>query len=101
MFLFVLLFAGAGSLHAQLAVPGVTQDQIQQQRRIRQGARSGALTRRELRHLHAQQAQIQHAKRIARADGRVTAGERARISARQRHASRSIRRQKHDWQQRF
>lgn len=85
---------------AQTATPGVTQKQVNQQARIQEGKHSGDLTRREKRHLQAQQAKIQHDKKIAKADGVVTPRERGKIRREQRRASANIYIQKHDSQTR-
>ena len=57
---------------------------------------SGELTARETGTLARQQARIQAHENRAGADGVVTARERARLSAQQDHASRSIYRRKHN-----
>jgi tellurite resistance protein len=85
---------------AQTATPGVTKKQIQQQARIQEGVNSGDLTPREKRHLQAQQAKIQHSKRVAKADGVVTPQERRKIKREQRRANANIYVQKHDAQTR-
>ena len=80
---------------------GVNARQQQQQSRIRQGVRSGELTRREAARLAAEQARIQmHEAYARRSGGALTARERARIERAQNRASRDIYRQKHDAQKR-
>lgn len=75
--------------------------QDRQQTRIRQGVRSGELTRRETSKLAAQQAVIATNEAFARrSGGEFTAKERARIQRQQHKASQSIYRQKHDGQDR-
>jgi hypothetical protein len=91
---------GFSSLQAQTATPGVTQSQINQQKRIRQGVRSGELTGVEAVQLERQQRRIHRSKRAAKSDGVVTPEERVRLNARQRRSSRNIYRQKHDRQDR-
>jgi len=71
-----------------------------QRHRIRQGVRSGSLTRREARHLGAQQARIRRHEWRARSDGRVTARERASIRRQENRANRNIYRRKHNWRHR-
>lgn len=71
-----------------------------QQRRINQGIRSGELTRREARRLEANEARIRTDERFARADGKVTPRERARLQRELNRESRGIYRQKHDGQDR-
>ena len=90
---------GAGGF-AQSATPRVTGRQVNQQQRIKEGVKSGELTKREAARLEAQQAKIQHDKRKAKADGVVTPAERARLQREQNRASRTIYRQKHDAQTR-
>jgi len=69
-----------------------------QQERIRQGIRSGELNRRETERLEAQEARIRVDERFARADGHISARERARLDRELDHASHDIYRQKHDGQ---
>lgn len=78
----------------------IKHEQIQQQQRIRQGVHTGALTRKEAAHLQLQQAQIQHAKKLAKCDGKITRCERACIKTEQARAARNIYTQKHDHQTR-
>lgn len=80
--------------------PRIDQRQANQEKRIDQGVASGELTRREARKLNRQQAAINAAEDKAKADGSVTAKERHRLHKAQNHASRDIRRQKHDAQDR-
>lgn len=80
--------------------PRIDARQARQQHRIAEGRASGALTRHETRHLAHQQRAIRHAERHAMADGKLSSTEKARIERMQDHASRSIRRQKHDAQTR-
>ncbi len=89
----VLLF---GNL--SFAQAGINQRPKNQQQRIRQGVRSGELTRREARRLEREQSRIQHDKRVAKSDGEMTTRERTRIQREQNRASRDIYRQKHDSQ---
>ncbi len=79
----------------------INQRQDRQQTRIRQGVRSGELTRREAGKLAAQQAVITTNEAFARrSGGELTAKERARIQRQQNKASQSIHKQKHDGQDR-
>jgi len=70
--------------------------QMQQKARIHQGVRNGEVTRHEAMRLHAQQRHIQHTKRIAMLDGRISPRERMVIQKEQQHANRSIYRAKHN-----
>src|SRR5262249_38265948 len=58
---------------------GITERQKRQQKRIRQGVKSGDLTLKETFKLEKEQAKIQNEKRDAKADGIVTNRERAGI----------------------
>jgi hypothetical protein len=72
-----------------------------QQMRIRQGIRSGELTRVEVARLERQQARIRLAEARARhSGGEFTPRERARIQHRLNQSNRRIYRQKHDGQDR-
>ena len=66
------------------------------QRRIRQGVRSGELTKREAQRLHWQQQRLHQDAQRARADYRVTERERARLTRERERASRHIYRAKHN-----
>ena len=85
---------------AQTATPGINARQRNEQTRIRQGVRSGELTRPEAARLRAREADIRQDKRAAKADGVVTRDERQDIRQDERQASRAIYRQKHDRQER-
>lgn len=76
--------------------PGVTNRQVNQQKRIGQGVRSGELTRREVRRLEREQNQIRKMKVRARSDGEVTNRERARIHREQNQSNRHIFRAKNN-----
>lgn len=92
----LLLMLGA----AQAQTPAINHTQRNERARIRQGVRSGELTRPEAARVAAQQANITQEKRAAKADGVVTPAERQDIRQDQRRASRTIYRQKHDAQTR-
>jgi len=73
----------------------------QEQSRIRQGIRSGELTRREAARLEAEQARIRVNERFQRLDGGgLTVRERERLHRELHQASRHIYHQKHDRQDR-
>ena len=99
-----LLFFGLSlstiSVQAQSATPGVTKRQVKQQARIQQGKKSGELTKPETVKLQAQQAHIKRSKKRAKADGVVTRRERAKLHRKQNRASRNIKSEKHDRQDR-
>jgi hypothetical protein len=85
---------------AQERSPLITGKQIKQERRIKQGVRSGELTRTEARMLKAEQKRVKLMKKGAVADGKITRRERTLIRKNQRIASKHIYRQKHDGQSR-
>jgi len=95
---FIALFAIAFSLNtqAQTATPNITKHQLNQQKRIKQGVKSGELTKKEHLKLKRQQVNIQKTKRAAKADGKVTRKERAVIKTKQKAASRNVYRKKHN-----
>lgn len=107
MLLGILALAAAGA-HAQsanmgsapnpTATPRVDQREANQERRIQQGVNSGQLTQREAQRLENQQGRIERAEDKAKADGKVTAKERAHLGNMQDRASHDIGREKHDRQ---
>jgi len=81
---------------AQTNDPGVQKRMENQEGRIEQGVKSGQLTPREAGRLEAQQARIQQNEQRMKADGKLTAGERERLTRQQNKASRDIYRLKHN-----
>ena len=77
--------------------PRVDRREANQERRIEQGVRSGALSPGEARRLEAQQERIERAEGRAKADGVVTGRERTHLENMQNRASRNIYRKKHNW----
>lgn len=69
---------------------------VQQHRRIKQGVRSGEITRAEAVNLRNGQREIRQDVRAAKADGVVTAAEKSAIKQEQRQESRKIFRKKHN-----
>jgi hypothetical protein len=76
--------------------PVITRHQIHQKARIRQGVRSGKLTRAEAAKLRHEQKMIKKEKRVAKADAKVTRAERAKIRHDQKKAGKDIFRLKHN-----
>ena len=74
----------------------IDQRQQNQEQRIDQGVQSGALTPRETKTLDARENKIAANEAAAKADGKVTAGERARLRGEERRTSRAIVRKKHN-----
>jgi hypothetical protein len=96
------LFAAlAAPVMAQNAMPRVDQRQANQERRIEQGEKSGALTDREASRMERGQAHVERMESRAEADGKVTAGERARLRQAENVESRRINQEKHDGQHDF
>ena len=81
---------------AQTTKKKVVKTQINQQKRIKNGVRSGELTRGETKRLQKQQVNIQRTKRKAAADGVITRKEKAIIRTKQAKASKNIARKKHN-----
>lgn len=96
----VLGVAGLSQAEAGVRDPGVNQRQQHQHQRIKQGVRSGELTRRETRKLAEEQRDIRQLERAYKSDGELTRAERADLHHEQNQASRDIHRQKHDAQDR-
>lgn len=71
-----------------------------QRARIHEGVETGTLTHAEASRLRSEERHIKRSERRAKADGKVTRGERARIEHKQDRVSHDIRRQKHDRQKR-
>jgi hypothetical protein len=78
------------------ATPNLTKRQIQHQKRIGEGIKSGELTAKEAANLELGEAKIQADKRAAKADGVVTDAERAKLHAQENRNSRKIYRKKHN-----
>lgn len=91
-------FAQAPAPKDPTATPRVDQREANQEKRIGQGVASGQLTPRETQRLERREQRIEKAESRAKADGVVTAKERKHLSTMQDHASRDIRREKHDAQ---
>jgi hypothetical protein len=77
-------------------VPGARKRQNEQQQRIRQGVRSGELTKGEVRSISKEQRGINQEIRESKSDGIVTRAERRDIWQEQNQASRHIYRKKHN-----
>lgn len=94
-----LVVAALGAT-AFAGTPGLDRREHNQAARIRQGVQSGELTRPETRRLAAGEARLHANEARAKADGQVTAAERARLQAEANRMSKRIYRQKHDAQTR-
>ena len=82
--------------HSGTSTPRIDRREGRQEKRVEQGVRSGQLTRHEARHLRHGERHIRRMERRAKADGKVTPGERERITAAQNRESRKIYRDKHN-----
>ena len=80
--------------------PAINAREHNQKLRIRQGVKSGELTRKELARLEAEEARIRRHERRAKSDGKLTPEERARLEKELSKASHDIYEQKHDDQDR-
>lgn len=97
----MLLAAGmitltAGAAFAHPATPRIDRRQARQHARIHQGRMQGDLTRAEAKRLRAGQRHVRRMERRAKADGRLTARERARIHRALHRQSRAIHRLRHN-----
>ncbi len=90
----IALITACVASSALAAPPAARQER--QTARIAQGVATGALTKKEAAKLTAQQAKIQVQKKVAKADGVVTRGEKRRLDAAQDRASRNVYRKKHN-----
>ncbi len=88
------------TLAAHTNSPVSNKMEVKQEMRISHGVMNGELTVAETKFLVAQQNKIDRMQFRAQSDGVVTLRERRRINKKQNEASRSIRRQKHDAQDR-
>jgi hypothetical protein len=93
-----LLLGASAPLFA--GTPVLDQREANQRARIVDGVRSGELTRPETRRLVRGERRLHRQERRAKADGKVTARERARLQRNAGQMSRRIHRQKHDRQRR-
>jgi hypothetical protein len=91
-----LMAACASVASAHPSTPRVDRREARQQLRIRDGVRSGELTRAEARRLRAGERHIRRMERRAKADGVVTPRERVRLNRALNHQSHAIYRLKHN-----
>jgi tellurite resistance protein len=99
--LMVALMAVSGLAVAQSGTPStprIDQRQANQQQRIDQGVKTGALTPKEAARLEKGQQRVQRMENTAMADGKMTPKERRRIEHAQNQQSKKIYREKHDRQ---
>lgn len=84
------------AIPADAGTPRVDRRQTHQAQRIRDGVRSGEITRAEARRLVRGQRHVHRMERRAKADGVVTRRERARLAHAQNVQSRHIARARHN-----
>lgn len=90
------------TLLAGIVYAGPTDDPVIQQReqnqeqRIQQGIKSGALTPNEAGRLEAQQSKIKQNEEQMKSDGKLTKAERNKLTREQNRASKNIYRKKHN-----
>jgi hypothetical protein len=90
----------AANIAARPKTPAIDKREHNQQERIRQGIKSGELTRREAVRLEEQEAKIRVNEKFAKADGKITPAERERLEKELNKTSQNIYEQKHDNQDR-
>ena len=90
------LFLCSIGAFAQSKTPVVDQRQKNQQERIKEGVKTGEVTRGEARRLEAQQGKIKADEMVAKSDGKVTNAERRQLKREQNRTSRNIYRKKHN-----
>lgn len=83
---------------AQEKTPNLDKREQKQAKRIEQGMKSGELTKKEAARLSAREAKLHADEAKAKADGKVTTKERAKLQHEANKTSRRIYRQKHDAQ---
>ena len=67
-----------------------------ERKRVKQGIKSGEVTKREAKSIRKHAEDVKRAKVAAKADGKITAKERARIAKQDRQLDRTIYRKKHN-----
>lgn len=92
----ILLSAFAVSAFAQTNTPRIDQRQENQQKRIDNGVKSGALTAKETNNLDKREAKLEADKEAAKADGKVTAKERKKLKREENRDSKAIYKKKHN-----
>ena len=81
---------------AQDKTPIINKREAKQNNRIKEGVKTGQLTKGEAKYLHQEQKEIRNSKRSAKKDGKVTKGERKMIKSEQNKANKDIYRLKHN-----
>ena len=92
----ILIMTFAAPVFAGPKSPGVDRREHKQKQRIKQGVKSGALTKDEARALSAEQRAIRAKEREMKSDGPLTREERKELHQDLNEASKNIAEQKHD-----
>ena len=92
----ILIMTFAAPVFAGPKSPGVDRREHKQKQRIKQGVKSGALTKEEGRALTAEQKAIRVKEREMKSDGSLTREERKELHHDLNEASKNIAEQKHD-----
>lgn len=90
------IVGGLAGISSASAYDRVDQRQANQQERIRAGVASGQIDRGEYRQLQGEQARIAALERQFKRDGRLSYAERAELERLQDRASRNIKQERHD-----
>jgi hypothetical protein len=91
LLIFAAIIFATGNANAQ-----VRHRAVNQHHRIKQGVKSGELTKAEARNLRKDQRDVRKDVKEAKSDGKVTAKEKRKIEKEQRKDSREIYRKKHN-----
>lgn len=92
----ILVMTFAAPVFADPKSPGADRREHRQKQRIKQGVKSGELTKKEARALAAEQKAIRAKEREMKSDGVMTREERKELNRDLNEASRNIAEQKHD-----
>ena len=96
----ILVMTFAAPVFADPKPPGVDRREHRQKQRIKQGVKSGELTKEETRSLKAEQRAIRAEERQMKSDGSLTREERKELHRDLNESSRNIFQEKHDTQTR-
>ncbi|MGH7205969.1 MAG: hypothetical protein ACREI2_07140 [Nitrospiraceae bacterium] len=92
----ILVMTFAAPVFADPKSPGADRREHKQKQRIKQGVKSGELTKEETRALRAEQRAIRAKEREMKSDGSLTREERKELHQDLNEASKNIAEQKHD-----
>jgi len=89
-------YAEQGTRHQRPRDPGVNQRQHNQEQRVKQGVRSGQLTKEETKELRTERRAIRQEERAYKSDGKLTKEERKDLHQDMNDLSKDIYQEKHD-----